>query len=327
MSDLYNIPNDDGKTYRLKKFVEYQHEVPSIHYRFMGEWIKQNDIDLNRAVDFCWYMASSYNEITCIILDELINNEKLEPETIWELYKEQLDFGSARKYVKNNNYFVPLMKQWKALTKNEPYKWLISHNNINAEVTCKKIQNSLKKIKFVGRFASDLFIESIIYLKEYFKLNIKQSEKFEWKQCANLTSGIFNIFYEDEKANLFDKNGVISKKDEYFLTVSLLKIQKEIHKTYPEQDYDITMFVGKVCSFRNLFKSARYGGFHHDRQLGIIKKYEKTLPKYEKIYKECYELRKKIFDERFLGELHDWEGIRKERKKLWLTTGLTGAEK
>lgn len=39
--DLYNIPNDDGKRYRLKKFVEYQHEVPSIHYRVLGEYIKK----------------------------------------------------------------------------------------------------------------------------------------------------------------------------------------------------------------------------------------------------------------------------------------------
>ena len=42
MSDIYHIPNDDGKYYRLEKFVEYQHEVPSIHYRFLGEYIKKH---------------------------------------------------------------------------------------------------------------------------------------------------------------------------------------------------------------------------------------------------------------------------------------------
>ena len=34
-----------------------------------------------------------------------------------------------------------------------------------------------------------------------------------------------------------------------------------------------------------------------------------------------------MFDERFLGELHDWSGIRPQRKKLWLKEGLTGVEK
>ena len=87
------------------------------------------------------------------------------------------------------------------------------------------------------------------------------------------------------------------------------------------------MFIGKICSFRNLFKNARYGGFHHDRQLQVIKEYEKVLPEYEYLWKECYDLRKTMFDKRFLGELNGWNGIRKERKKLWLTTGLTGAEK
>ena len=31
-------------------------------------------------------------------------------------------------------------------------------------------------------------------------------------------------------------------------------------------------------------------------------------------------------DKRFLGEYNTWDGIRKERKKLWLQKGLTGVE-
>ena len=39
-----------------------------------------------------------------------------------------------------------------------------------------------------------------------------------------------------------------------------------------------------------------------------------------------YDLRKFMFDKRFLGEYHTWNGIRKERKKLWIQKGLTGVE-
>lgn len=101
MTDLYHIPHDDGKTYRMRKFVEYQHEVPSIHYRFLGEWIKKYGYDRETAVDLCWLMSVTYNEITCVLLNEL----KKPPEYIWSHYKDKLNFGSSRKYAKNWVFF------------------------------------------------------------------------------------------------------------------------------------------------------------------------------------------------------------------------------
>lgn len=326
MGDLYHIPHDDGETYRLRKFVEYQHEVPSIHYRFMGEWIKAHGYDLSRALDMCWYMSVTYNEITCILLDQMIEVEKMKPDELWKWYKPVLDFGSARKYAKNNDWFVPLMQGWEEMTPRGGLEWLLSHRKSSPVETYASIQKQLRGLKFVGRFATDLFMESVCYLQDYLGVSMKEPLVLDWKNCANLTSGIFNIFYEDEKANAYDKTGTLNKEDIPYLTEKLEVIQQAIRDTYPEQDADITMFIGKICSFRNLFKNARYGGFHHDRELGVIHAYEASLPQYYGIYKECYELRKKIFPDRFLGELHGWTGIRKERKKMWLKTGLTGAE-
>lgn len=326
MSDLYHIPQDDGKTYRLKKFVEYQHEVPSIHYRFLGEWVKVHSLSPERAADMCWYMSVTYNEITCIILDQLIHNEGMSYEDIWRTYKQALDFGSARKYAKNNDWFVPLMQEWDRATAGDPVSHLRRLQKDTPEETYVSIQKWLRGLKFVGRFASDLFMESICYLQDYLGLSLKEPFKLDWKNCANLTSGIFNIFYEDEKANLYDRNHTLAESDKQYLTEKLRVIQAEIMKRYPEQDADITMFIGKICSFRNLFKNARYGGFHHDRELGVIHAYEDSMPQYYQIYNDCYKLRRRIFPERFLGELHGWTGIRKERKKMWLRTGKTGAE-
>lgn len=324
MSDLYHIPHDNGTDYRLKKFVEYQHEVPSIHYRFLGDYIVKYNISRAEAINMCWYMSITYNEITCLVLSKLFS--VMSEETIWENYKTVLDFGSARKYAKNNDMFVQLMRDWKILTKGNPEKWLRDLNSQTGEKTYRNIQRELEKVKNCGRFASDLFLETISYLKDYVGINIKEPFTLDWKNCANLTSGIFNIFYEDEKANEFDKTGKITELDKLYLSKKLKIIQAAIKQTYPEQNVEISMFIGKICSFRNLFKAARYGGFHHDRQLGVLKKYEKDLPEFKKLWDECYELRREIFPNRFLGELHGWDGIRKERKKLWLTTGNTGVE-
>ena len=329
--DLYNIPNDTGGDWRLKKFVEYQHEVPSIHYRVLGEYIKKYVTNKNRAVLMCWYMSCTYNEVTCILLNKLISPKDISPknckkyfEDFWETYKDRLNFGSSRKYAKSMDWFPELMYNFFRVTKKQPYKWVKSFGS--GERGYRSLFKSLESIKYVGRFAAELFMESILYLNDFLNTNFVEPYKLDWKNCSNLTSGLLNIFYLDEEANLFDKTGKLPCPEE-FLTEKIKRVQKEIYSTYPEQRGDgINLFIGKICSFRNLFKSSRYGGFHHDRELEVIKQYEKIFPKYKQLWGRVYKLRKELFDDRFLGELNGWNGIRKERKKLWLSEGKTGVE-
>ena len=334
--DLYHIPGDSGGDWRLNKFVEYQHEVPSIHYRIMGEYIKRYVIDKDDAVMMCWYMSATYNEVTCVLLNELFDWRSVNPRTVkdyctqfWNTYKPVLEFGSSRKYAKNMDWFPILMEQFIRRTKKSPYSWLVSvstQNDPSPTQAYSDLYSAINSMRFTGRFATDLFMESVLYLQEYFGLSYVEPSKLDWKKCSNLTSGLLNIFYEDEAANEFDKSGklIFPESD---LSKKLRKVQRQISYVYPEQEDDINLFVGKICSFRNLFKSSRYGGFHHDRELGWLNSYKQILPQYNTLWNRIFKLRRIMFDERFLGELHDWNGIRTERKKLWLREGLTGVEK
>lgn len=324
--DLYHIPNDDGAYYRLYKFVEYQHEVPSIHYRFIGNWIKKYCYGKDRTVNMCWLMSVTYNEITCAILDYLLYEKRYSPETIWLLYKENLDFGSARKYAKNNDWFVPLMNEWGEITQGKPLDWLLRQCRWNGEENYRQLQKTLNGAKFVGRFAADLFIESVSYLQKFLGIRIEEPKSINWEDGSNLTSGLFNIFYEDERAKRYEETRKVSQQERALLSQYIAIVQDEIKRIYPTQNNEITMFIGKICSFRNLFKAARYGGFHHDRELGVLRKYEEVLPEMNSLYKKCFQLRSEIFPKKFLGEYGGWDGIRKERKKLWLRKGLTGVE-
>lgn len=329
--DLYNIPGDTGKNWRLNKFVEYQHEVPSIHYRVLGEYIKRYIRDRDRAVFMCWYMSCTYNEVTCVLLDDMIDlseidryNYKRSFDEFWDLYKSDLDFGSSRKYAKNMDWFPELMKQFYWTTRAKPYRWLTRFSS--GEKGYKELFSALTKMQYVGRFAAELFMESVLYLNEYFDTEFIEPIKLDWKNCSNLTSGLLNIFYMDKEANLYDKTKKLPVSEDY-LTNKLKTVQNAIYDAYPEQRGDgVNLFVGKICSFRNLFKNSRYGGFHHDRELGVLKEYEKNLPQYKYLWERLYNLRKDMFPERFLGEIGGWNGIRKERKKLFLTTGMTGVE-
>lgn len=334
MADLYHIPGDTGKNWRLDKFVEYQHEVPSIHYRVLGEYVKNNRLSKDDAVMLCWYMSCTYNEVTCVLLQEMFDWKSLTPKSVedycskfWESHKALLDFGSSRKYAKSMDWFPTLMCEFIKATHKKPFNWLSHLLKEDPEETYGNICKELEKFQFVGRFARDLFMESILYLQGYLGISVVEPIKLDWQKCSNLTSGVLNIAYKDEEANLYDKLGKLPPNiSEDQLTRYLAKIQRRIHETYPEQDDDINMFVGKICSFRNLFKASRYGGFHHDRELGVLRTYEQILPEYQHLWNELFELRKVMFPDRFLGELHDWNGIRTERKKLWLQKGLTGVE-
>lgn len=325
MKDLYNIPKDNQIDYRLRKFVEYQHEVPSIHYRFLGEFIIENELSKDDIIWLAWLISVTYNEITCVYLYKLIKDKmNFDYEKYWKQEKERTIFGSAKLWVKRKDLFAPLMNEFNQKTKGRYWDWFISHIAGTPTETYRNIYNDIVSIKQSSRLGADFFLELIVHLKDYLGIEIEEPFTIDWKKCANLTSGILNIFYEDEKANEFDRSGKIY--DEDFLYRGLKTIQQEIQKTYPEQNAEVPQFIGKICSFRNLFKGARYAGYHHDRQLEWIRDYQKLYPQHKAIWKECYFIRKTIFPMRFLGEWGGWTGIRKERKKLWLKYGLTGAE-
>lgn len=330
--DLYNIPGDKGGDWRLNKFVEYQHEVPSIHYRVLGKYITDWVENPDEAVMMCWYMSATYNEVTCVLLQELFDWKRLTPKTVgeycrrfWEETKPVLDFGSSRRYAKNMDWFPALMETFIRATRCKPYSWLKRLVKGDPVGDYKRVFSAVSSLPYTGRFAADLFMESILYLSEYLSVELTEPSLLNWKKCSNLTSGLLNIFYLDEEANLYDKTGRLPVSEE-FLTDRLEVVQKAIERAYPEQDNDINLFVGKICSFRNLFKSARYGGFHHDRELGVLRGYEKVLPEFQRLWDRVFYIRRSMFDDRFLGEVHGWDGIRPERKKLWLRKGLTGVE-
>ena len=337
VKDLYNIPGDTGYPWRLRKFVEYQHKVPPIHPITLDEYFNRHKDELSDDdyIWVCWILSMSYNEITTLFIFKHLKDKfgslSDVPEDyydqFWAENRDKLNWGSARKYVKANNQFSQLMLDFRSKTNNHPYDWV--QQNLNTEDPIQNYRNLEKQLRSInncGRFSTDLFFEELIFVNNQRKcFNLQESNEFNWKQCSNLTSGLFNILYMDDKAQEYDKHKHLAAEDEELLTKTLFVVQKLIHEEYPEQDCRIPVVVGKICSFRNLFKSARYAGFHHDRQLGILYKYMKSYPD-NPLWEECFEIRKERFSEKLLGEFGGWTGIRKERKKLFLTEGLTGAE-
>jgi hypothetical protein len=322
------IPNDTGYPWRLHKFAEYQHLAPAIDPLTYTAYAKRKNLSKDDCVILAWYHSLTYCEITAAFLFEHRRMITYNPQRFWEVYKDKLIFGSARKYVKNMDWFVPLMENFLDDTKGEPYKWLVDIvGKTSLADRSKRIQKYLGERRFMGRFSIDLFLEAIISLHGAGLIDLLvPSGGYDWKKSSNLTSGMLNIFYMDDEADRFDKTGILPEGAELLLNDFLDEVLDCIEYLYPEQRIDKVSVVNKICSFRNLFKKARYGGFHHDRQLGNLRHYQEVYPSYP-LWEEMLEIRKAIFPHHMLGELRGWDGIRKDRKKLWVEEGLTGVER
>lgn len=329
------IPNDNGVDYRLHKFVEYQHAVPPLHRELLIEYSNRKNLDEDGKVLLSWLMANTYHEITSILFLEEVEYGKGYYDRFrdfWSENNERITFGTAKKYNKMNNRILDPIEFFYNNYGLKPFRSLMSFikDSNNGVERYELIKQLNKGCKNYGRFSEDLFLEILQIFDDpnSFNINIKASDVFDWEHCANLTSAVFNIMYEDELADKFDKGG-LSKNElkswEPKLKDKVLEIQETINKTY-NKELDTSLFITKLCSFRNLFKNNRYGGYHHDRQLEYLRKYEETWPEKKDLWNEIYDIRKNVYSQQLLGEIGGWSGIRKERKKLWTTKGLTGVE-
>lgn len=335
-----NIPNDSGHPWRLEKFVEYQRFAPAVDPLTYTEYAKRHNLDPDECVYFAWLHSVCYCEVTATLLFERLNFRTVSPMEVkrfWRENKDKLIFQSARRYVKNMDWFVPLMMKFLSAIRDNPigepypFTWLVdlTEGQYYARDRYKAIEEHLKEWKYMGRFSIDLFLEAIITFNKAGLLPIKlENAGYDWNTTSNLTSGLLNIFYLDDMADAFDRGSLKITPDlQAFLDEKLQVVLHAAREKYPyDKLLDDVSIVNKICSFRNLFKGARYGGFHHDRQLGNILHYRKVYPEYKELWDEWFEIRATVFPAYMLGEYGGWTGIRKERKKLWIQKGLTGVE-
>lgn len=324
--DLYNIPGDDGKFWRMDKLIEYKQIADYADIPVLAEYSKclKNE---DEAVLLAWFFSLTYSEPGAFwLLDNFDYYNINKPGLIdfWKIYKENLPFCSSRQYCKNMDWFIPLMDKFMAATKRRPYKWFINLYNEQdtPEEKYKKIFFAINNWKYMGRFSSELFMLAVEAISENIDIPkiYVNSPPFSWKKGSNVTSGMLNLLYLDEEANAFDKTGKLDEDLEPILNKGVKTLYKRCNQKGLEiKDY--TTIIPRICSFRNVFKGNRYVGFHQDRQLEGIISISKLGDTDLNSVNLLYDIRKRLYPKYLLGELNDWSGIRKERKKLFLSTG------
>lgn len=330
---MTNIPGDlnDG-LWRAKKFVHYANFVPPVHQPFFPEYAKRR----NLTEEQCWFlsfiMGNVYSELTAIFIFEELGMKIPTKESMDKFLSEWNDrivYGSARKWLRYNKRAWTTFN-WLTETTNGDMRNFFKQVSLsdNERLNYDNIQNFALTCPEYGRFASDLFNEILmVFMKSgHSSIRLRSDESINFYDGANLTSGLFNICYMDERADLFDKDGKLTKEENDFLTEKLLWL-KEVYKSeFPEKEIDVPLFVTKICSFRNCFKGTRFGGFHHLRQLTYLKKFEEIAPHRSDLWEEMYDIRKTVYPVNLRGEEFGIYQIPKEFKRWWLDRGWIGNE-
>lgn len=324
------IPNDTGGLWRIHKFLEYKHEVPYVDESTLVAYALDNKLDADDAIMLAWYHSMAYNEITAALLLNTLDWRKIrrsDVKSFWADNKPDLLFNSSRAYAKNMDWFVPLMDSFMSNIKREPYKWVQSiAEGKDPHARYKSLYDVVSKWKYMGRFSTELWLEILIAFHKEGILDLDIALKdFDWRDGSNVTSGVYNMLYEDDLADQYDKIKCVSDEEVARLDKALEDVRKECAKLYPDDDNSVAILTPRVCAWRNLFKGNRYAGYHHDRQLGNLEQYKKAFPKHP-LWEELFGIRAQLYPHHMLGELYGWSGIRPHRKKLWKEKGLLGFE-
>lgn len=165
-----NIPNDTGYPYRLLKYVQYHMSVPPIEPATIIPFCQKNNLTEDECILLAWYNSMCYCAPTALFLfTHLPNPTEDMIETFWKTHKENLLFVSARRYVKNMDWFVPLLKNFCASVKKHPNlgSWLKSvvSSAKGPEEAYSAVYSYLIRLQYMGRFSVELFTDMLVHIK------------------------------------------------------------------------------------------------------------------------------------------------------------------
>lgn len=308
--DLYKLPKDEGKTYRQKQFVsllrnpELGYIDGATDYCLLPVFADEEQLNPDQRFWLAYLYGLSYSQTTAIrtFLEfpdlPSVNIPRL--NVFWKHNKNSLYFNPDRKYVKNNDKFVPAIKNMKELTGNCPVDYW-------EELTQDGFQPMYRAAKrdwfYFGPMGLYLFFDALWGLlpQQYV-----DPDQIDWRNCGKtVPEGMCHLLYWDELIG--DK---IYPIDQF---------NKAVRWICRNTDQPVVLIESTLCAFRKLFKGTRYIGYYADRMMLECEQADEAL---WDLGVDIWGYREKAIPKRLLGELNGWHGIRKDRMGLWLKEGV-----
>lgn len=306
----FGIPNDSIE-FRQKTFASMITPVDGAYidgatdYNLIIPFAETNSLDTESRLWLAFLYGLSYSCTTVLRLaSEFPTLGDVHPKDLkafWAEYKAGLWFQPDRRYLKNNDQVIPAIKSLHANSQGSLCEYLIPIFDDGFDAVYREIRQHWK---YFGPMGAYLFFDAIYgLLPELYH----DPKALDWKNCGQtVPEGMAHFLGLDEQA---------LEREPYDIPL-YNKTVNHMVKWYGQPKVIIE---STLCAFRKLFKGTRYVGYYADRQLEECYATAELLEKHCNI--DIWEYRKQACPDMFRGEVHGWNGIRKNRCKLFLTTG------
>lgn len=306
----FGIPGDSLK-FRRKIFKELMTPDASTgymdgeDYHLLCPYNEDYQPDLETRLWMAFLYGMSYSCTTVLrFITEFPTLADVRPQSVkqfWADNRNDLWFQPDKRYLKNNNQVVPAIKSIYKLSHGNLTEYLVPLLQQGFDTAYREIT---KTWRFFGPHGAYLFFDAIYGLSPEL---YSDPTHLDWKNCGQtVPEGMAHLLGLDDQAMglepydipLYDKN-----VDKWAEKLSSPKIVIE----------------SNLCFLRKLFKATRYLGYYADRQLCECLATAELLEKHCGI--DIWDYRARTCPDYLRGEVGGWDGIRKNRYKIFLTTG------
>lgn len=268
------------------------------------------------------WMALIYSTCYCagttyVITQEFPSYKRLninQMQKWWDENRLKLIFQSDRRYVKNMNWFIPIIS---AYTQNMGKNQMSTYEKLKGSTlgeTYDKVYEFVKKMPYYGRFSIFLLTETLNALTS-FKM---RCETMPWKEATTPTEGLGHYINRDDIVERA-LNGKVSTTDCGILDKAMDNLCNTLQNQNPHLDVNYWDVETALCAYRKLFKGSRYLGYYIDRQQDEFTKLQKLNPSID--WDLMWHFREEYFHPVFLGELNGRKGLQKELYHYFQETG------
>lgn len=306
----FGIPNDSIK---LRKQIFKELMTPDAKtgymdgedYHLMYPYAEDNDLTLEQRLWAAFLYGLSYS---CTTVFQFMNRfptiQDVTSRSIklfWAENKENLWFQPDKRYLKNNDQVIPAIKSLVHLSGGNLTEYMVPLLKQGFDSAYAHI---LKNWKYFGPSGAYLFFDAIYGLLPQL---YSDPTHLDWKNCGQtVPQGMAHLLGLDDQA--------IGNAP-----YDIQRYDRAVDRWAKNLDSPKIVIESNLCFLRKLFKGTRYLGYYADRQLCECAAVSNILDKQCGI--DIWDYRKRTCPKYLRGESNGWEGIRKERYKIFLNTG------
>lgn len=312
----FGIPGD-GRELRKSIFAKLMTPDPETGYMdgedygLMRPFVKDNNLDLETRLWLAFLYGLSYSCTTTMrFLAEFPTIADLKPkklDSFWAEKKSTLWFQPDKRYLQNNDQVVPAIRHLRKRVGINLSQYLVPFLEQGFDATYKEIT---KNWRYFGPMGAYLFFDALYaFVPELYT----DPATLDWKNMGRTVGeGMAHLLGRDLEA--------IGQSP-----FNTPRYDAKVEKLVKQFGCPKIVIESNLCFFRKLFKGTRYLGYYADRQLVECTHVETRVEK--EVGVDIWDYRMKTTPDELRGEVGGWSGIRKDRYKIFLTTGtLMGVE-